>query len=274
MTSTEYHRILGLGPGASKPEIKRAFRRLALQYHPDVNSDLGAAERFLIIVEAYQVLFEGKPSSRPHQTAQEFSQEERLKRAREVAKQAGRERAAIEKAFYERIKRGYLIKYAHLVSFLFIVLALLTILNYFLPYQENPTVIKSKAMHYFYHLQEDRAFVEVCDHSYRILISAFFNAKRGDSVVVEVSSIFNDVMNIRFETGGVKYVLHPHESLYTYFPLVPVLMLIPFLNLIFMEPDVRFYIIFFLTVFLGTAFLFYIFLDGGRITRILEGFPC
>jgi hypothetical protein len=52
------------------------------------------------------------------------------------------------------------------------------------------------------------------------------------------------------------------------------LMLIPFLNLIFMEPDVRFYIIFFLTVFLGTAFLFYIFLDGGRITRILEGFPC
>ncbi len=274
MTSATYYRVLGLSPGARKPKIKQAFRQLALKYHPDVNSDPDAAEKFLDIVEAYQVLYEGKSAYRPSYEAKSFSEDERLRRAREVARQVNRERTAIEKAFYERVKTGYLMKYAHLVSFLFILLSILTSLNYFLPYKESASFIRSKDMHYFYHLDEDRAFVTVCNHAYRVPLSAFFEAKRGDSVTVEVSAIFNDVMNVRFEAGGVNYVLQPHESLYTYFPLVPLMMLIPFLNLIFMKPNVRFYLVFFTTVFLGTALLFYVFLDSGRAIRILEGFAC
>ena len=58
-----YYEILGVGERASDQEIRRAFRRLALKYHPDVNGDAEAEERFKEIYEAYQALLEVvKPS--------------------------------------------------------------------------------------------------------------------------------------------------------------------------------------------------------------------
>ena len=55
-TERDYYTILGVSRTASDAEIKRAFRKLAQQWHPDVNRDSGADERFKEINEAYQVL--------------------------------------------------------------------------------------------------------------------------------------------------------------------------------------------------------------------------
>ena len=52
----DYYDVLGVPRGARQAEIKRAFRRLAMQYHPDRNRDEGAEERFKEINEAYEVL--------------------------------------------------------------------------------------------------------------------------------------------------------------------------------------------------------------------------
>ncbi|MGQ9621848.1 MAG: molecular chaperone DnaJ [Candidatus Caldatribacteriaceae bacterium] len=53
----DYYEVLGIGRNATQEEIKKAYRRLARQYHPDVNpGDEEAAERFKEINEAYQVL--------------------------------------------------------------------------------------------------------------------------------------------------------------------------------------------------------------------------
>jgi len=57
MEYKDYYRILGVDRNASLEEIKRAYRRLARQFHPDVNpGDKVAEERFKEINEAYQVL--------------------------------------------------------------------------------------------------------------------------------------------------------------------------------------------------------------------------
>ena len=42
----DYYEVLGLQKGASDEEIKRAFRKLAKQYHPDVNKEEGAEAKF------------------------------------------------------------------------------------------------------------------------------------------------------------------------------------------------------------------------------------
>ncbi len=52
----DYYSILGLEPFASEEEVRRAYRNLARQYHPDVNPSAEAARRFLEIHEAYEVL--------------------------------------------------------------------------------------------------------------------------------------------------------------------------------------------------------------------------
>ena len=51
-----YYAVLGVSPRSSDAEIRIAFRRLARHYHPDVNPDPGAAERFRTVVGAYEVL--------------------------------------------------------------------------------------------------------------------------------------------------------------------------------------------------------------------------
>jgi len=52
----DYYDILGVPRGASDADIKRSFRKLAQQWHPDVSTAAGADERFKEINEAYQVL--------------------------------------------------------------------------------------------------------------------------------------------------------------------------------------------------------------------------
>ena len=52
----DYYEVLGISRQASADEIKRAYRKKAKQYHPDVNKEPGAEEKFKEVQEAYEVL--------------------------------------------------------------------------------------------------------------------------------------------------------------------------------------------------------------------------
>jgi molecular chaperone DnaJ len=60
----DYYEILGVSRDADKEDIKRAYRRLARKYHPDVNKEPGAEERFKEINRAYEILSEPETRAR------------------------------------------------------------------------------------------------------------------------------------------------------------------------------------------------------------------
>ena len=56
MAKKDYYDVLGVGKNATDAEIKSAFRKLAKQYHPDLNKEADAADKFKEVQEAYEVL--------------------------------------------------------------------------------------------------------------------------------------------------------------------------------------------------------------------------
>jgi curved DNA-binding protein len=74
MDYKDYYQILGLNRKASADEIRKAYRKLAMQYHPDRNpGDKKAEERFKEINEAYQVLSDPQKRARYDQLGSAYS---------------------------------------------------------------------------------------------------------------------------------------------------------------------------------------------------------
>ncbi|MCO4698799.1 molecular chaperone DnaJ [Streptomyces sp. RO-S4] len=68
----DFYEVLGVSRTAGQDEIQQAYRKLARRYHPDVNKDPGAEERFKDLNEAYSVLSDPKTRARYDRFGEDF----------------------------------------------------------------------------------------------------------------------------------------------------------------------------------------------------------
>ncbi len=60
VVETKFYDLLQVSPTASEQEIKKAYKKLVLKYHPDKNPDKAASEKFIEISQAHEVLSDPK----------------------------------------------------------------------------------------------------------------------------------------------------------------------------------------------------------------------
>ncbi len=143
MDYNRYYNTLGLSSSASAEEIKRAYRRLAAKYHPDINPN--GEQTFIEIKEAYEILTNKKTityssvtvTPQTKTTAQRKSQtkEERIRAAKQKYYEDKRKEEAENLRFYNNLingKKFQLFKYSAWFCFFF---AILLILDESLPYR-------------------------------------------------------------------------------------------------------------------------------------------
>ena len=106
MPQLNYHSVLGIAPGATKKQVKSAYRKLALKYHPDRNNSAGAARKFQELTEAYDYLL-GHPeaglndaTSYDEQLANEIRRREREKMQQRA--KAQREKKRQQDEYFKR----------------------------------------------------------------------------------------------------------------------------------------------------------------------------
>lgn len=151
MTRKEASRILGLSPDSSEIEIRKAFKKLALKYHPDVNPSAAANEQFLAIKRAMETLLAPEPaiqvdeSKRPSrkssgtESAEEI--QERLKQARERFQRQQAYKQQQNDAYFNKLTNGLRWRLFKTVALVGLFLSLFMSLETILPHHFEEDVL-------------------------------------------------------------------------------------------------------------------------------------
>ena len=272
MTKQEAAKILKLDINANEDQIKKAFRKLAMQFHPDKNNSEEAKSKFIEIYEAYDFLlnkptysspkasysspaskysateshrkpnYQSKPQSNNYnQKAEPFTYydyEMRYSQARKAYEDAFERRSQhLYAAFLADYQKGWKRKWAKIVAAISIIFALSLVIDYFV--KENQ-ILETPQFRFLD--RPERNYIIYADNEYELDSEEFrYFASKASYVVISKTKIFKEIkqVDLVFLDGSGIIDITPITPAST-FPIIPMILIFPLLSFYMEKPTFNF----------------------------------
>lgn len=273
---SKYYTILGIDEDADKKEIKKAYRKLALQYHPDRNPSKKAAEKFLEIQQAYDILYKRDFSSfliqkkQPQPTkGKEKLTEEEWKKRYELGKQRYREKQQrfvfnVVRAYHKFVK-GWTYKFMVVNSFLCLLVALLLTYDKFAKEIVTETIVVDKKTNAIFKNPRYFIFTEE-NFLFEVNAQFYYLSNVGQPIYIQKYPFFKDLKGVFVKHNDWAYANEKSPILHTIFPFVQILLLLPLIiNYIFKAPTINYMVCVFYSLYFAPVILIVSLVENYRI---------
>ena len=269
----QYNQVFGLTESASKAEVKRAYRKLAMKYHPDRNDDPKAHKLFLDLTEAYQIIIDDKP--RPSETIvspkrTDKTNEERIKEAQERLRKQTERNKINQEIFIQKLTSGLKFKVFKILAIVSTFLAVILIVEKILPsrLQESRVISYSKIYNGLVH-DEIRLFKTENEQSFFLEDPNPNRLFDNPEIVVESSIWMRNPIRV-WSRGIYSYKSYGVDfSIINLFPIVPLLLLIPIYTWKFAKRKYGFIVLLNFSVYAISIFVIYILISENRWLHLL-----
>lgn len=255
----DYLKILGLNDGASDEQIKKAWKKKVLQFHPDKNPSDNAQNEFIKVCDAYQNLtsgtFENIDETIPPETNEFYKKYNQNLTKEDIAKrrQKAREHNKYKEIYEEYIlsisfnelRKSFLYKFSNIVAIFSLIIGSILLIDYTVL---EPKVETAVTLKYYYDV--DNIVYSVYDLNYQIPtekrqyeLSAAFSCENYKSlnyksfIKVYKSRILNENISFSHEKDTFKTSMSNRFSIYIAFWVFIILFFLPILNFAIRGPN-------------------------------------
>lgn len=300
MRRSEYYHILEVDRSATKPEIKKAFRRKAKTLHPDTNPSIDAQDNFVLLTEAYDALYHNRFPKRalmlrpkPKYTPEEIRRNlrdryehpktdaDRRKHLEKARQRLAKRKAMAERAFmiyYHRHLRSFTYRTTQALSVLSLFFALLLGIEMLMPYDVAETFLGKTEVY----TQVASITAETNPNSivHKLKLGdgpsvqvnrEMFNAvKIGQRAELKTSAIFSDLAEIVVTTPKGYLVYQPRNSLAELWPILLIGLIIPILTFTLKAPNVFYFKVLAFNRVISVIFLSWLLLGNNRLLTLVQ----
>ncbi len=283
--NSKYFKILGIDPTSDQNIIKKAYRKQAMQFHPDKNPSADAQSKFIEITEAYEILTgqQKKVTPQAQGKSTEQARQEKFQQAKERFKRMRDSEKEKDALYYEKITTGWRWKAFRGLAIYSLIFGLLLTADYFVTgrkraipeftaYSFLPKTIEIDGE--LFQITESR-FWENDFPPIQLNYGLFFKDLKSISIIDEPIDVNKNTWPSDHSIRSKLFANYEFQEFYSYgsvyyiFPFLQICLLIPVLLLKFKRPTINFSIGRLVALWIIFPCVIYLSFSNGRIFHLL-----